>query len=541
MKKKQMAPKLMLFASIILFATMKSIGQNPDFLFEQQYPEEWYFAGTHSLEITSAEGETEGYFVAISNLSYIGFTLGSKEAPKDDNATVAKVMKLSPSGELLGELTLDAEGRGIAIYKLFKDQTGSNHFIAMGKINSEDLLYDKPFMVKFDGDLHVVSQKEIELPEEYHAYFSGGRSMMDSQGDIVFCTRLDDYPNFNEYDNLLYLRFSSEGEVLAFGESPVRSNMFLLSQGDLFEYKDGSGDYGQTFVGEPEGSSNSPAYLFRMNRDFSEFETREFPLTISLSQTDYIHFSEYFSDAFATAFPDNSLLISSKAIRSDGWNPMLCDEVIVTMKLDQNDSIVGLSFEPHDNDSARALACCQGMDNIDGGYFFICNGVYDPRYWQGGEIEGRNRIVVTKAEGDGNAVWRRYYEFEDYVFHPCSVMATKDDGCIVVGRCWTEDHAKAEVFAIKFFSDGSLSFPELNAHVRPYLFYPNPAQDQLHLQYSPDVQPTCIELLDLQGRLVRKQCQGLENIELQGLVAGQYLMKVTMEDGRTFTDKVVKE
>ena len=166
MKKKQMAPKLMLFASIILFATMKSIGQNPDFLFEQQYPEEWYFAGTHSLEITSAEGETEGYFVAISNLSYIGFTLGSKEAPNDDNATVAKVMKLSTSGELLGELTLDAEGRGIAIYKLFKDQTGSNHFIAMGKINSEDLLYDKPFMVKFDGDLHVVSQKEIELPEE---------------------------------------------------------------------------------------------------------------------------------------------------------------------------------------------------------------------------------------------------------------------------------------------------------------------------------------------------------------------------------------
>lgn len=540
MKKKQTARKLMLIASIIMLATTNGVSQNPDFLFEQQYPEEWYFTGTHSLEITSADGETEGYFVAISNLSYIGFALGSKEAPKDDNATVAKVMKLSPLGELLDELTLDAEGRGIAIYKLYKDPTDSNHYIATGKINSEDLLYDKPFVVKFDGDLHVVTQKEIELPEEYRAYFSGGRSIMDSQGDIVFCTRPVGYQS-GEYANILYLRLSSEGEVLAIGESPIRSDMFLLSQGNLFEYKDGSGDYGQTFVGEPEGSSNPPAYLFRMNRDFSEFETREFPLTISLSQTDYIHFSEYFSNAFTAAFPDNSLLISSKAIRSDGWNPMLWDEVIVTMKLDQNDSIVGLSFEPHDNDSARALACCQGMDNIEGGHFFICNGVYDPRFWQGGEIEGRNRIVVTKADGDGNTVWRRYYEFEDQVFHPCSVMASEDDGCVVAGRCWTEDHATAEVFAIKFFSDGSLSVPELNAHVRPYAYYPNPAKDQLHLQYSPDVQPACIELYDLQGRLVSKQSQGLDNIELQGLTAGQYLMKVTMEDGKTYTDKVVKE
>ena len=32
------------------------------------------------------------------------------------------------------------------------------------------------------------------------------------------------------------------------------------------------------------------------------------------------------------------------------------------------------------------------------------------------------------------------------------------------------------------------------------VIYPNPAHDQLHLQYSPDVQPRHIELYDLQGR-----------------------------------------
>jgi hypothetical protein len=55
------------------------------------------------------------------------------------------------------------------------------------------------------------------------------------------------------------------------------------------------------------------------------------------------------------------------------------------------------------------------------------------------------------------------------------------------------------------------------------------------------VQPKQVELYDLQGRLVRSQSQGLESLNMQGLASGQYLMKVTLEDGKSFTDKVVKE
>jgi len=55
------------------------------------------------------------------------------------------------------------------------------------------------------------------------------------------------------------------------------------------------------------------------------------------------------------------------------------------------------------------------------------------------------------------------------------------------------------------------------------------------------VEPAQIELYDLQGRLVRSQGSGLESFNLQGLAPGQYVMKVTMTDGTTFSDKVVKE
>lgn len=81
----------------------------------------------------------------------------------------------------------------------------------------------------------------------------------------------------------------------------------------------------------------------------------------------------------------------------------------------------------------------------------------------------------------------------------------------------------------------------MQENIRPYAYWPNPVQDQLHLQHSPDVMLAQIELYDLQGRLLRSQSKGFENIDLQGLAAGQYVMKVTMADGKVFSDKVVKE
>jgi hypothetical protein len=71
--------------------------------------------------------------------------------------------------------------------------------------------------------------------------------------------------------------------------------------------------------------------------------------------------------------------------------------------------------------------------------------------------------------------------------------------------------------------------------------YPNPAKEQLLIQFSPDVQPKQIELYDLQGRLVRTQSKAFESIDMSQLPAGTYTLRVTLEDGQTFSDKVVKE
>ncbi|MBR3491506.1 MAG: T9SS type A sorting domain-containing protein, partial [Bacteroidales bacterium] len=89
--------------------------------------------------------------------------------------------------------------------------------------------------------------------------------------------------------------------------------------------------------------------------------------------------------------------------------------------------------------------------------------------------------------------------------------------------------------------DGTVGVNESGMEIRPYCFYPNPVQAQLQMQFSPDVKPKQVELYDLQGRLVRMQSSGFESVDMSRLPAGAYMLRVTLEDEKVFSDKVVKE
>ena len=153
-------------------------------------------------------------------------------------------------------------------------------------------------------------------------------------------------------------------------------------------------------------------------------------------------------------------------------------------------------------------------------------------------------IGIAKLDTDLNIIWQRYclgtYSATGGYHHiHCRTGVTKD-GFVVGGRS-NKEEPPHDFFCYFIHDDGVVGTPEAEAFIRPYLFFPNPAQDQLRMQYSPDVQPKQINLYDLQGRLVRSQSKGLESLNMAGLPAGTYTMRVMLEDGTVFSDKVVKE
>lgn len=95
---------------------------------------------------------------------------------------------------------------------------------------------------------------------------------------------------------------------------------------------------------------------------------------------------------------------------------------------------------------------------------------------------------------------------------------------------------------MKITSEGYCSVKENEELLlKPYCFFPNPVDDRLHMEFSPDVQPQAVEIYDVQGRLVGTQNTGLENVDMNGLPAGTYTLRVVMEDGTVYSDKVVKK
>ena len=153
-----------------------------------------------------------------------------------------------------------------------------------------------------------------------------------------------------------------------------------------------------------------------------------------------------------------------------------------------------------------------------------------------GDLSGLNRFSVVLLDTDLNVLWQQYYlnlDDWDYMYR----MKVLETGVAMVGY----DPTGTKVFALLVNNDYDGLDEQSGIVVRPYAFWPNPAKDMLHLEYSPDVTPKKIDLYDLQGRLVRSQATGLEGVSMEGLAAGTYTLRVTLEGGKTFSDKVVKE
>ena len=169
----------------------------------------------------------------------------------------------------------------------------------------------------------------------------------------------------------------------------------------------------------------------------------------------------------------------------------------------------------------------------DGGVYLA----YMVSTYNNGSVIGQ--VAVVKMDKNLNVEWQRHC-LESTKEPYSAIMRVMSNGDMAIGGTAAEEGMDTGIFFI-VFNDEGLCITEPEAIIRPYTCYPNPAQDRLHLQYSPDVQPKEIELYDLQGRLVRTQNKDLESLSLQGLPAGTYTMRIILEDGKVYSDKVVKE
>ena len=535
--------KILSVIAIALLFGVKGFAQQPDFLFEYPYPypvPEYFMISNYMGEqpyTTSLEMKAgEGYLVAVSAFNSL------VEADTTDRPPV--VYKVSTEGNLVDELTLGHEGRFAFIYRLFDAPDDSRCCLAVGYIHDNDLHYNRILISKFDYDLNILWQREVEMPEPHQGYF-GYPNFINGSGQILFSSAASTDGFFGHPQ---YALISTNGEMESFIEYPHSVNI-PFSQVEVFDFNDGSGEYG-TVVFESEGGGGEDSlFLCRMNANLELVGRQYIPSIYDYNASSYNLVMLLLSKVTnGFSFSDGSV-----AIVGDGWlsrenyqHDWDDQQVVAFLKVNQEGEIAtyatyGQGDFGHPNDSIKTSQT--NGDMVGGDNLYIAYSVGEP---YGTGIDWTNCFVVVRLDSDGNVIWKRYWDwyYPQYgkkVYWPYYATATEDEGCLLTGFCYHSEQADPEIFMLKFFADGTLSVPELEQFVRPYAYYPNPAQDELHLQYSPDVKPAQIELFDIQGRLLRSQRNGLERLNLQGLPAGTYTMRVTLEGGLVFSDKVVKE
>ena len=236
----------------------------------------------------------------------------------------------------------------------------------------------------------------------------------------------------------------------------------------------------------------------------------------------------------------DEILVASKYVSDTNFYPMTAEYGVAVAKFDirtmQLKDYIAFNDYPGYSHDAQCLAL---MKMTDGTVYFLYNEEGYPA----------ESVMVVKMDTDLNVKWKRFCKTENIALwggqHPFVFLYEnelgEEEGIAWVG--YGKD-TNTDQYGVTYFflnHDGTEGTNESGIEVRPFAFYPNPVKEQLLMQFSPDVQPKLVELYDLQGRLVRTQSKAFESIDMSQLPAGTYSMRVTLEDGKAYSDKVVKE
>ena len=91
------------------------------------------------------------------------------------------------------------------------------------------------------------------------------------------------------------------------------------------------------------------------------------------------------------------------------------------------------------------------------------------------------------------------------------------------------------MFAAKIDSDGCLDVPEIGSVKQTIGCYPNPAKEKVTIN---GIEAAEVQVYNALGQLV-KTVRNSNEVSLEGLVDGVYMLRIRDKEGRIFLEKVM--
>ena len=418
--------------------------------------------------------------------------------------------KISSEGQITDSLLIENED--IRLKTLFETNPNNpdDYLFAYFDINQEGIVFRMTFI---DSNLNIIGTNDVLLDNSIH--WNSYDCFMDSNGDIIASFSFTEDPAFRTF----FVRIGFDGTLKLKKEIPEIRHFEQLQSSHTGEYSKSPLQYCYW------GSNNT--------NDLGENPPiRNYVLDSLFNVVDEHSYYKYNNNFYGNGWQehivpldDEHYLLTTRYSRYDYSSNSHLKSVLLA-KFDMEHHLKSIRFFGEEIDMGPAPIRTE-VRNEDI-YLSYMSCVGQP-----------NHLVLICLDRDLNVRWETRLLNEDR-FHWGTCMRILSDKKIAIGSYgYGINPGSISVVIVHDDYDNAVEHREVT--IRPYLFFPNPAQDQLHLQYSPDVKPTQIEIYNLQGRLVRTQSNGLESLNLQGLSAGTYTMRVTLESGKVFTDNVIKE
>ena len=432
-----------------------------------------------------------------------------------------RMLKLSPNGpEFLDSLFL--ENADLNYFLLERNPIGDDNIYAYAERDLENNHTDLRICF-FDDNLVLNPDKELHVPL-CDSIFSPLRDSycIDEEGIITVALKMNTVGKYNLYrvglDGSIIARASYNLDSFPFDLNPNMNNLSIFNE-DPLEF---------SLIGFKRTDSGKKIHVVV----FDEQLNLEEDLTPD-GAPNGIEFEGGYNDMVVDG-GDGTFLISSR------WYD------------DQVGGVDGVRVTRYDKSTQEPLCAAffktkpvVFVGNASVGWAFPIymvqadNGdVYFAYSTQDASVlEGQ--VAVVRMDHDLNVIWERFCLEPTGYTRDGEVAVLMDSGVFAVGGYVMDEYSQQLFFL--FLDNNGVGIGEHADLLRPYTFYPNPVNETLSIHYSPDVKLDCVEIFDLQGKKVVSQRNNLESIRTAELPSGVYSIRVTLEGGQSYTDKIVKQ
>ena len=458
------------------------------------------------------------------------------------------VLKLSTEGEVVKEMTYelekaDGEHEWTWISGLLDIPGDPSHHLAIAESYNGDTEIGNVFhVIKFDDDLNYDPDEVIivDLSDYVKNYWHRlpPRFLLEEDGSLCFASHA---VKWDDTTMVMYVRITPNGE-----KTVVFDDSFEDPSLEIYDFSIKDDHYGMVISFREGTPPRNYLYYCEVSRDF--VSERTFCFTNGSSSQSALVYENQIDTLFwgvssphAYSVPEwisDSVFLLPSVVKGYPYYGTSTQDGVGVWKMDASFNLLGHAFFDvfNGNNKYEILYTWNPVLGRNNEVFF-CYTTYR------GTFGGPQQNVICKFDTDLNLNWKRWYGGESEYHLATGFTLTNDGGCLLsgVGHPNPSHYNDPYPYVLKITSDGYCSVKEDDEPLlKPFNCYPNPVDDILQVEYSPDVTPKAVELYDVQGRLIKTQDSNLESIGMENLPAGNYTLRVLLDDGKTYTEKVVK-